>query len=227
MLDLLLLPRLATSDPPLPLCLYFTADRRSARAPPAWVIYDQQLLMEPMTHAAGCQMWSPWKQKLIGSLNSAEARTGEGGRGKEESRGTEMEWQIWRRRRKNKWIERKQMRAHFRLKEEPGRETADSEHKFEKVREESATCGTRPLIWMHRLSSALISAGAAKAKCLYYFISQLAARRLLSPCAYWPASLWLWLYCQGERAGGGEGEALHKRSIAGEWLDYGVINALY
>lgn len=38
------------------------------------------------------------------------------------------------------------MRAHFRLKEEPARETADAEHKFEKVREESATCGTRPLI---------------------------------------------------------------------------------
>lgn len=30
--------------PPLPLCLYFTADRGSARAPPARVIYDRQLL---------------------------------------------------------------------------------------------------------------------------------------------------------------------------------------
>lgn len=41
---LLLLARLATSDPPLPLRLCFTADRRSARAPPARVIYDRQLL---------------------------------------------------------------------------------------------------------------------------------------------------------------------------------------
>lgn len=55
--------------PPLPLRLCFTADRRSARAPPARVIYDQQLLLQPMTHTAGCQMWSPCKQKLIWQPN--------------------------------------------------------------------------------------------------------------------------------------------------------------
>lgn len=42
---LLLLSTLDTSDPLLPLCLCFTADRGSARAPPARVIYDQQLLL--------------------------------------------------------------------------------------------------------------------------------------------------------------------------------------
>ena len=71
-------PRLATSDPPLPLCLYFTADRRSARAPPARVIYDQQLLLQPMTLTAGCQMWSPCKQKRICNQTSVEGWTEKG-----------------------------------------------------------------------------------------------------------------------------------------------------
>lgn len=79
-------------------------------------------------------------------------------------------------------------------------------------------CGSRQLIWMQRLSSALISAGVEKAKCLYYFISQLAARRLLSLCAYWPRVCGCSFIVWG---------ALYKRSITGEWLDYGVINALY
>lgn len=85
-------------------------------------------------------------------------------------------------------------------------------------REKSATCGSRRLIWIHQLSSALISAGVEKAKCLYYFISQLAARRLLSLCAYWPTVCGYSFIVWG---------ALYKRSITGEWLDYGVINALY
>lgn len=51
--------------PLLPLCLCFTADRASARVPPLRVIYGQQLLLQPVTCTAGCQMWSPCKQKLI------------------------------------------------------------------------------------------------------------------------------------------------------------------
>lgn len=78
---LLSLPRLATSDPPLPLCLCFTADRRSARAPPARVIYDQQLLLQPMTHTAGCQMWSPCKQKLIWQPQHQSKKAGQKERG--------------------------------------------------------------------------------------------------------------------------------------------------
>ena len=88
-LGLLLLPRLATSDPPLPLHLCFTADRRSARAPPARVIYDQQLLLQPMTHTAGCQMWSPCKQKLIWQPNISREldREGEGVKRREDKVG--------------------------------------------------------------------------------------------------------------------------------------------
>lgn len=88
--------RLATSDPPLPLRLCFTADRRSARTPPARVIYDQQLLLQPMTHTAGCQMWSPCKQKLIWQPNISRRKAGqrEGvGRRRGGPSGRKMEWQ--------------------------------------------------------------------------------------------------------------------------------------
>ncbi|KAK5852848.1 hypothetical protein PBY51_006687 [Eleginops maclovinus] len=54
------------------------ADRRSARTPPARVIYDQQLLLQPMTRTAGCQMWSPCKQKLIWQPNISRRLDGEG-----------------------------------------------------------------------------------------------------------------------------------------------------
>lgn len=167
---LLLLPRLATSDLPLPLCLYFTADRRSARAAPARVIYDQQLLVQLMTHAAGCQMWSPYKEKHIGSPTSVEGRTERGG---VERRGPEREEED-----EKVWVQ--------------DGEKAKEEVKLQRrqvalTQKQSATCGARQLIWMQGLSSALISAGVEKAKCLYYFISQLAARRLLPLCAYWPA----------------------------------------
>ncbi len=218
MLGLLLLPRLATSDPPLPLHLCFTADRRSARAPPARMIYDQQLLLQPMTHTAGCQMWSPCKQKLIWQPNiswGTGQRERRGGRGKEERRpsGRKMEWQNVEKKRGN---ERKQMRAQVSKKVEKWpkgvKETSNPGS------ERNATCGSRRLIWMHQLSSALISAGVEKAKCLYYFISQLAARRLLSLCAYWPTVCGCSFIVWG---------ALYERSITGEWLDYGVINALY
>lgn len=92
LLGLLLLARLATSDPPLPLHLCFTADRRSARAPPARVIYDQQLPLQHTAHTAGCQMWAPCKQKHIWQPNiSRELWTEWRGRRREEGEGGESE----------------------------------------------------------------------------------------------------------------------------------------
>lgn len=98
--------------PALPLCLYFTADRGSARAPPARVIYDRQLLgKSPWPGTAGCQMWSPWKQKLISLSAELGPRVPGTGKGGGERRGA-----VGQRLsgisegKKCKWIEGKQMR---------------------------------------------------------------------------------------------------------------------
>lgn len=50
------------------------------------VIYDQQLLVQLMTHTAGCQMWSPYKEKHIGSPTSVEGRGGREGRDEQEEK---------------------------------------------------------------------------------------------------------------------------------------------
>lgn len=148
--------RLDTSDPLLPLRLCFTADRASARVPPLRVIYGQQLLLEPVTRTAGCQMWSPRKHKKIILSKRKESRF------------------------------------------------------FQMIQTIEGRIDLNAAAWL-----CIDFCWWRKGKCLYYFISQLAARRLLSPCAYWPTVCFIvW-------------GVLYKRSIRGEWLDYGLINALY
>lgn len=172
-----------------------------------------------MTRTAGCQMCSPCKQKLIWQPNISRSLDRE--RVGVETVGTE--WGIDRLARqlvlkkhvgikvralKISEIERKKNAWGVKLNYaqltvvKPGIWLTPNEKK---------------MIWIHPLGSALISAGAGKAKCLYYFISQLAARRLLSLCAYWPTVCGCSFIVWG---------VLYKRSIRGEWLDYGAINAL-
>lgn len=154
-----------------------------------------------MTSSCYCSPWPtqlgvrcglPVSRNL--SATQHQSRAGQrGGRGKEEGRqsGAKMEWQILEKKRNT--IEHKLARKRNGAKEERIKctELAKTWKVWRRypvlTQKKSATCGSGQLIWMHRLSSALISACVEKAKCLYYFISQLAARRLLSLCAYWPA----------------------------------------